>query len=84
MKCGNHIHLKKKKKGKEETPKATTYISDSDEQVFRPAHENIRVCSEDSNSLPPLVTYVRTTSHVAPRPRKADVAWTRGQSQADE
>ena len=83
MKCGNHIHLKKKK-GKEETPKATTYISDSDEQVCSPAHETIRVCSEDSNSFPPLITYVRTTSHVAPRPRKADVARTRGESQADE
>ena len=42
------------------------------------------MCSKDSNTFRPLIAKMRTTSHVAPRPRKADVVRISGQSQADK
>ena len=51
--------------------------------VFSSTHKNIRLCSEDSNTLPQLIAKVKAESYRAPRPRKADVAWTSGKSQAD-
>ena len=80
-----HSHSKKGGGAKKKPPNPPhIFLIQMKGQVLSPAHKKRKVLSEDSNNLLPLIAYMRTTSHVTPRPRKADVTWTWGQSQADE
>ena len=72
------------KKPKKPPNQPHTFQIQMNKSAFSPAHKNIRMHPEDSNTLPPLIAKVRAASHGAPRPRKADVVRISGQSQADK
>ena len=73
---------RKKPKKKPPNPPHTFQIQMS-KLVFSPTRKNIRVCSEDSNTVPPVIAMVRAASHMAPRPRKTNVVQISEQRQAD-
>ena len=79
-KKNNYPHMQKNPK----KPKPTSYIwIQMSKSVFSPTHKNMRVCSEDSTTLLPLMAKAKAGSHATPRERRAGVAPKRRQSQAD-